>query len=42
MPPPLALVGQKGEEWMQGTALMAMGWGVGGFCDVENAIFFRF
>ena len=39
MPPPLALVGQKGEEWIQGKALMAMVWGVGGFCDVEITIF---
>ena len=35
----LALVGQKGEEWIQGKALTAVVWGVGGFCDVESAIF---
>ena len=42
MPPPLALVGQKGEEWMQGKALMAMVWGVCGFYDVESAIVLDF
>ena len=35
----LALVGQKDEEWIQGKALTAVLWGVGGFCDVESAIF---
>ena len=32
MPPSLALVGQ-GEEGIQGKALVAMVWGIGGFCD---------
>ena len=39
VPRPLALVGQKGEECIKGKTPMAMVWRVGGFCDVESAIF---
>ena len=39
MPLPLPLVGQKGEDWMQWKALMAMVWGFGGFHKVESANF---
>ena len=35
----LALVRQKGDEWIPWKALTAMVWGVGGFCYVERAIF---